>query len=506
MTSAIDIFKNSVWNVILFVSYGVTGLSTSILVARYLGPEMMGEYSFVIWLIGILITFVGLGFPNTITKFISEFIGSGDEKSAQAVYAKLTQVQLIIALLATIFLIGFVYPHLSHLKRDYYLIAFLSLTPLCMSTFLTSAFHGVQNFRITSIVGSSINLLQLLLVIMCIVLGFGLKGLLAVPVISSIIHALLLGKYSTFSISSVFTIPKEYGRKLFKYALSIYWIIVLSVIVWQKLEIFFLKIYSTSEEIAFYSIALNISMFMIGLTGLFSTVIFPVFSNYWGAGDRAGIQNVYNKSVKAMVIFYLPICIIVIAVTQPLIALMYSSEYLAVSPLLIILMISSLFFSLGILMTNLIQALNKPEIQVKYVTVLAFINILFDFILIPRYGAVGAAIATSSVRIIVFPLWIWVVKKQLGFSFPVREMFMCVLPNIPLAIILCLIGNWYPQLLGIVLVIFITLLMYPLLLFAFRTISSDDIRTAQEIATILPVPYEKIISTISDRIPLRKEI
>jgi O-antigen/teichoic acid export membrane protein len=207
-----------------------------------------------------------------------------------------------------------------------------------------------------------------------------------------------------------------------------------------------------------------------------------------------------------MVIFYLPICIIVIAVTQPLIALMYSSEYLAVSPLLIILMVSSLFFSLGILMTNLIQALNKPEIQVKYVTVLAFINILFDFILIPRYGAVGAAIATSSVRIIVFPLWIWVVKKQLGFSFPVREMFMCVLPNIPLAIILCLIGNWYPQLLGIVLVIFITLLIYPLLLFAFRTISSDDIRTAQEIATILPVPYEKIISTISDKIPLRDKI
>ena len=56
------------------------------------------------------------------------------------------------------------------------------------------------------------------------------------------------------------------------------------------------------------------------------------------------------------------------------------------------------------------------------------------------------------------------------------------------------------------LVIFITLLMYPLLIFAFRTISTDDIRTAQEISSILPVPYEKIISTISDKIPLRKEI
>ena len=83
---------------------------------------------------------------------------------------------------------------------------------------------------------------------------------------------------------------------------------------------------------------------------------------------------------------------------------------------------------------------------------------------------------------------------------------MCIVPNIPLAIILCLIGNYYPHLLGIFLVIFVAVVSYPLLLFAFRTITTDDIHTAKEAATILPVPYEKIISTISDKIPLRKEI
>ena len=505
MTTAINIFKNSIWNVILFGSYGITGIAISILIARYLGPEMMGEYSFIVWLIGLLVTCIGLGLPNTITKFISEFMGSGDEKAAQVVFAKLTQIQLIIALLITLSLIGIFYPALSSVKRQYYLIAFVSLTPLCMSAFLTSAFHGVQNFKITSMVGTGINFSQLILVIVCIVFDLGLKGLLAVPIISSGIHTLLLWKYTTFSISSRFTMPKAQSEKIIKYALSIYWIILLSVIVWQKLEIFFLKLYATSEEIAFYSIALNITMFMIGFTGLFSAVIFPVFSNYWGSGDREGIQKIYNKAIKAIVIFYLPICIIVIAIAKPIIAVMYSSEYRAVSFLLIILTASSLFFALGILLTSLIQALNKPEIQAKYVTALALINVLFDFILIPTYGAVGAAIANSSVKIIVFPLWIWVVKKQLGFSFPAREMFMCIVPNIPLAIILFLIGSYFPHLPGIVLVIFVAVVMYPLFLFFFRTITADDIRAVQEISTILPVPYEKIISTISDKIPLRRE-
>jgi O-antigen/teichoic acid export membrane protein len=298
----------------------------------------------------------------------------------------------------------------------------------------------------------------------------------------------------------------EQGRNIFKYALSMYWIIVLSVIVWQKLEIFFLKLYSTSEEIAFYSIALNISMFLIGITGLFATVIFPVFSNYWGAGNRAGIQQVYSKSIKAMIVFFLPLCIVIIAVTRPLIELMYASDYRAVSPLLIILMASSLFFSLGILMTNLIQALNRPEIQARYVTLLAFVNILFDLVLIPRYGAVGAAIATSSVRVLVFPIWIWVVKKQLGFSFPTRETLRCLLPAVPLGIILFIVANLYPQPLGILLVVVSAAIIYPILLLVFRTITADDLRTARDIATVLPVPYEKILSIISDKVPLRREL
>jgi O-antigen/teichoic acid export membrane protein len=503
MPISTEILKNSIWNFILFASYGITGVSTSVLAARYLGPELMGEYSFIIWLMGIMAVLAGIGFPNTITKFISELIGSGDKNSAEAVYAKLTHVQLITALVITILLIGIFYPSLSPVQKDYYLIAFLSLTPLCMSTFITCAFHGVQNFKITSIVGSIVNLLQLILVIVSILLDMGLKGLLLVPLMSSMVHVLLLWKYIPFRIMSPFKIPKEYRSKIIKYTLSLYWIVILSVIVWQKLEVFFLKIYSTSGEIAFYSIALNITMLMIGFTSLFSTVIFPVFSSYWGAGDGEGIQNVYNKSIKAIVIFYLPICIIFIAVSKPIVLLMYSSDYLTVSPLLIILMVSSLFFALGVLLTNLIQALNRVDIIIKYVTLLAVINIIFDLILIPKYGAVGAAMANSSVRIMVLPFWIWIIKKKLGFSFPTRDVFICVLPNIPLTIILCLIGNRYPNLLGIFLVVFIAILIYPLLLFLFRTITSDDIRTVREASTILPAPYEKMMGAIFDRIPIK---
>jgi len=505
---SINIFKNSIWNLFLFASQGVTGIATSILIARYLGPELMGEYSYIIWLIGVIALVISLGLPNTITKFLSEIIGGEHKEYAKIIYAKLLQIQFIIALTISIILMIVFYKKLLPGTRDCYLIAFLSLIPVCMSMFLTAVFHGLQNFRITSIVGSAINLFQLVLVILFIKLDAGLEGLVSVLLISGIVQMLILVKWinPTFGFTSSFKIPKELRNKVTRYSLNVYWTIVLSMIVWQKSEIFFLKIFSTAEEIAFYSISFNMVMILIGLATLFSTVIFPILSNFHGAGDRKGIQNIYNKSIKAIFIFFLPICIFFIATAKPLVLLMYSSQYYAVYPLLIILVVSAVFSAVGIVFAHLIFAVNRADIQAKYVTLQAIINILLDLLLIPHYGATGAALANSSIRIASFPIWLWIIQKQLGFSFPFREVYMSILPNIPLALILCLVGNYYPNTIGIVLVFFIALFIYPLLLFAFKTITSDDIRIAKEVSTVLPAPYEKIVNVVFDKLPMRQEI
>ena len=68
--------------------------------------------------------------------------------------------------------------------------------------------------------------------------------------------------------------------------------LILTMIIWQKSEIFFLKIYSSSEELAFYSLAFNITTYLISIVFIFSAVIFPVYSKYYGEKDNQGIQNI----------------------------------------------------------------------------------------------------------------------------------------------------------------------------------------------------------------------
>ncbi|MBW1823696.1 MAG: oligosaccharide flippase family protein, partial [Deltaproteobacteria bacterium] len=442
-----------------------------------------------------------------LTKFISELTGSNNSDIAKAVFSKLVKIQFLISLFLTIILIFCFYFKFSY--KIYYLVVFLTITPLSIATLFSATMQGLQCFKTVSVIGSLISLLQFFLVITCVFLGKGLNELIAVPLLAGILHTYLLYSYlkkNDFSIKIVQQIPGEYVKKIFKYGAGFYLSLILTMIIWQKSEIFFLKIYSSSEELAFYSLAFNITTYLISIVFIFSAVIFPVFSKYYGEKDTQGIKNIYQKSIKAVTLFYFPLAIIIIAISRPLINLTYSSEYLPVATLLIIMTVSSLFPAIGNISYNLILAVNRVDIQLKYTALAAVLNIVLDFLLIPQYGSLGAALANSSVKIISLPIWVMVTKRELGFQFPTKEIIPCLMANLSLAFFLLLIGNKYPSIFGIFLVVGIALILYPVLLLAFRAITRDDIRIAKEISTVLPVYYEKKIGKILDKIPVRKEI
>ena len=158
MPISTEIFKNSVWNFILFGSQVIFGLASSIIIARYLGPELMGEYSYLVWLTGVIIILICFGFPKILTKFISELTGSNNFDIAKAVFSKLVKIQFLISLFLTIILIFCFYFKFSY--KIYYLIVFLTITPISIATLFSATLQGLQSFKPISVIGSLISLLQ----------------------------------------------------------------------------------------------------------------------------------------------------------------------------------------------------------------------------------------------------------------------------------------------------------------------------------------------------------
>lgn len=68
-----SLFKNSIFNffsqIVIFLSAAVL----SIFLARFLGPENMGQYSYFMWLIGTGSLIFTLGLPRSLVRFVAQF-------------------------------------------------------------------------------------------------------------------------------------------------------------------------------------------------------------------------------------------------------------------------------------------------------------------------------------------------------------------------------------------------------------------------------------------------
>lgn len=81
----------------LVVSAGAT-ICVSAIMARTLGPQNMGVYSYAMWLVGTLGILANIGLPAALTKYVSEYLGSGDKATAARIGKRLLLTQLFVAL------------------------------------------------------------------------------------------------------------------------------------------------------------------------------------------------------------------------------------------------------------------------------------------------------------------------------------------------------------------------------------------------------------------------
>ena len=84
-TAAGKILHNSFWFGLETVLETIVFLGTSIAVARYLGPEKLGEFTYINFFVTTVTRTSGTGLAGATRKYMSEFLGLGRPGTARAV-------------------------------------------------------------------------------------------------------------------------------------------------------------------------------------------------------------------------------------------------------------------------------------------------------------------------------------------------------------------------------------------------------------------------------------
>ncbi|MFL5802111.1 MAG: flippase [Roseiflexaceae bacterium] len=143
----------------------------------------------------------------------------------------------------------------------------------------------------------------------------------------------------------------------------------------------------------------------------FQLLFTPLAARMFARNDREGINNLYWQTAVWMAVIAFPIFALTFSLAQPLTVLLFQQRY-ADSAIILALLSFGYYFSTALGFNGLTL---KVFGKVRYIVVInilaALVNLGINLLLIPRYGALGAAIGTCGTMVA------HNIFKQLGLLF-----------------------------------------------------------------------------------------
>lgn len=170
--------------------------------------------------------------------------------------------------------------------------------------------------------------------------------------------------------------------------------------VYTTLNTIVLGFLNNAEGVAFFVRARQIQGIGISLTGSIATVLIPRISYYYH-NEKIKYNNLLKKSLNYNYIISIPLCILLIILSKPINIFLGGEEFVRASNSLIILSPLVIIISIGTwLYFQIIIPSGKEKVGTFIQGLMAVINILLNFLFIPKLGYNGASISLLITEII----------------------------------------------------------------------------------------------------------
>lgn len=170
---------------------------------------------------------------------------------------------------------------------------------------------------------------------------------------------------------------------------------------------FIINYFYTSSEVGIYSFYSNISNSLnVVINTTVVIMIYPKILLAFKKNDKKNIPILIKVYKKEMFIFLILAIILSILFLNPLLNWIGKEEYFSNLPTFWVLLTANVFFNISLIPHVVLYALHKDREIIIPVILACLVNLALNFILLPAFGIVGAAIATlvSFLLIMIFKL------------------------------------------------------------------------------------------------------
>ena len=404
------ILRNTVWygleNAISFVA----SLITSVLVARTLGPSRMGYIIYVMWMANLVSTLGSIGIPVTTRKYMAEYIGGGRTAVARYIYFRTFAMQ---ALMATVVTLGAVIWVLRDAPTEFRVASLLLVAgvwPSMVNFISAQANVATEDLSANLPASAASTLVFFALTVSAVVFHWGVIGIAA---------AMFGMRVVDFTVRLVPTfrriqgwpqeqqeLPSDLRNRMFQFAWQSITSMLLTLIVWDRSEIFLLKHLSVDiRQVAFYSVAFSLAEKLLIFPTVFASATgATVFAQY--GRDRDRIPAMTAASARYLGLTSIPLHIMATAIAGSLLLTMYGEQYRGAILVATLAPITCLPKAFLTPVQTMFEALEKQSYFITATLLASALDVGVAWWLIPRHGAVGATIGSGIAQAVaVVALW-----------------------------------------------------------------------------------------------------
>lgn len=472
----------------------------SILVARVMGPTALGYYNYVLWIAGVTTLFGALGIPAATRKYAAELRGRGDLAGARDVVAATARLQRMLAVAvclvggAIIFLVS------GPEHRVYSLITLLSVGPSLMMSTYAAGLMAAEDFAsqvVSSVISTLVNLFG---VTMTLVFHWGLVGLASSLLASRVVDFAIRRWMYMRKVHNVKDIGSggeglspELRRRMVRFCAYSVTLLLLNLVVWDRSELFFLKMFCDIKEVAFYSIGFNIVQQMISMLRVFTTPATARLMVEFGQDRRISAETAGMAS-RYLAVIALPAVLGMAAISSPLVKVAYGSAY---GPATQVLAIAASFSIVRVFLgpaDQLLLANDRQSTLLKWSIWCALLNVVLDLILIRAHGAVGAAVANGVTQFIATTGSWTLATRCCGARFPFASTGRLLLASTIMAAGVAACSAGFRPAIALATGIPIGIALYILSIRVLRPFDATDLARLMLAAKLLPRPGARLFA------------
>lgn len=425
-----ELFKKGSMSFFIRIGGQVLGMILTMLIARLFGAKGLGDYVLAITVLRLFSMLAKLGLDTSSVRFIAAF--AVQHKWSSIAYLR-KQIRLLVIFTTVAFSLLMYFlaepiANLIHTNPKY--IEWNAFLVLPISFFVLN-YQGLRGLKRIAEFSFFYRMGPSLFSILAILLLYQFSHDKEIPVYSFLISTIVVTLLSYFTFQywlnrkSKGKESAEFHGRTYKeiFAISLPLILAQSVqyiMAWtDKLMLGAIEpenaVLSTSEQVGMYQVAFRMSMFATISLMAINSIASPKFAEMYEKKDINGIKKVAQQSTK--LIFWTTLPLVAVFFIFPKFFLnLFGSEFGKHGVSVFILlscgkMISAFSGSVG----NLLQMTGH---QVMYMWILltgAIMNVVLNMLLIPKYGAEGAAFASMCSLSFWNLAMVYYVYKKLGF-------------------------------------------------------------------------------------------